>query len=397
MSAKRYFKFAFIVWFVFGSFLFSLFYAIGQTEFEAATNSTTMRRGMYVDRMDEVIRNRAYALSVLEFAKQKDITYLALYLNSSKMDNALQEFIGLAKSIYEIKQIGFIGGDNVDFKRFSIYNKTHTLKADVFNLEYEYWNNKPRDFDKFTSILKYMRSVDAPLIETYIGWATDTEIAELANLVDRLLLHCYVKDPVTAYGYGKSRIMAAGSSLNKLNIWPIFSMESSSFYDDRPFMGDWVATHGMDKAQAIFLDGVKKETDKRLNNIVIDGFQYFSFGYMTPLICLSATALQPAAKATLIDLEQPLKITFNADVQKGTQGYITIKQSSDHAVFCKIPITDTRVTVKGNQTMIAPAKKFKPMTQYYVLWDPTCFCSNTGTLHPGLSKPDVWHFTTRGH
>ncbi|MGI6495302.1 MAG: Ig-like domain-containing protein [Kiritimatiellia bacterium] len=354
-------------------------------------------RGMYVDKVHQILRNRGLALSVLEYAKRNSIAYLALYLGSYPMGADVDAFVQLAKSAYGVEEIGFIGGSAADFDAFQSYNSAYPGKADVFNLEYEFWNHQPRDFDPCKAILQHMRTAAAPSgakVETYVGWPTDAEIGELAGLVDRLLLHCYVGNPANAYAYAKSRLHALGAATTNLVVWPIFSAESSDHYADQPFMGDWLAAHSLNEAEESFMAAYHDDTDPRTYAAGVPGFQYYSYDYMSPLLFLSATGLAPGHLAEGVDASTNLVITFNADISKGTTGSVTIQQASNHAVFESIPITDSRITVAGSQAIVDPAGVLASGVCYYVVFDATCFRSASGACHPGISVPAAWRFTT---
>lgn len=244
-------------------------------------------RGMYVDRVNQILSNSDLTVALLEYAKRNAITYLVLYVGGYPLGASMDAFVQLAKSTYGVKEIGFIGGRTADFDAFQSYNSSYVGKADVFNLEYEFWNHTPRDFDQFKTLLQHMRIASAPSsakVETYIGWPTDAEIVELAGLVDRLLLHCYVRTPSNAYNYAKSRLYALSGGPLNLTIWPIFSAESSSYYADQPFMGDWLVSHSFNEAEAIFMDAYNDDTDARKYEGGVSGFQYYSYDYIRKII-----------------------------------------------------------------------------------------------------------------
>lgn len=358
-------------------------------------------RGMYVDKLDIYVGNPAATVSILEYAKRNSFNYLALYLGGVPLGNDLDRFVQLAKGSYGISEIGFVGGSTASFDGFLAFNNSHVGKADVFNLEYEYWNHNPRDFAAFKSILQYMRNIGSPQglkVEAYVGWPTESETVELAGLVDRLFVHCYVTDPANAYSYGNAggfyRLHWAGETANHVTIWPIFSAESTGYCADQPFMGDWLAAHSFGEAEDIFMASNRVDTDTRKYNIGLLGFQYYSFDYTSPLLFLTATAYAPAHLAENVGFTANLSITFNGNVSKGTSGNIIIKRASDHTVLETIPITDSRVTVADAQAQINPSGTFAGGTEYYVSIDATCFRSGAGAFYPGISVPGVWRFTT---
>ena len=210
-------------------------------------------RGMYVDYVYAVLGNRSSQLSLLEFAKNNNIKYLAMYVSADHAyllppgDHVLDEFIQLAKTKYNIQKLGLIGSSTADFDRYVSYNASHTGKIDVLNLEKEFWNSG--DFDTWIGLLQYMESVGTSQgleVEAYVGGPSDItgmptaeQMHQLCGLVDRLFVHAYVSDPIDAFSFTRDRLLWAGEGGDQVAIWPIYSSESSFFYYDRPFMGDW--------------------------------------------------------------------------------------------------------------------------------------------------------------
>jgi len=359
------------------------------------------QRGMYVDELSSILGNAAAENSLLQYALENNITYLALYVNSSMLTNTLDSFVQLAKSSYSIEQIGFIGENTNDFNNYIAYNDQYDGKADVLNLEYEYWNQTPRDLSGYLARLRYMKSIGIPKglkVEAYVGWPSNSEMPQICALVDRLLVHCYVTDPSNAYTYGEpgyERWYSAGLATNRPALWPIFSCESSDNYSEQPFMGDWLAANSLGAAETIFMDSFASDTNVMKYNAAILGFQYFSYDYMSPLLFLTATNFSPASLATNASTNTSLVITMNADVVKGASGNVTIKLASNNSIFASIPVTDSRITVSGAQVNINPNAAFANGNAYYVLIDGTCFQSGSGAFYPGISVTNAWTFTVK--
>ena len=357
------------------------------------------QRGMYVDQLTNIVGNAAAESSVLQYALANQITYLALYVGSGKLTNTLSSFIQRAKTNYGIQQIGFVGQNTNDFNNYTNYNNLYAGKADVFNLEYEYWNLTPRDFDGYMGRLQYLNYLTTPLglqVEAYVGWPSNSEITQIAGQVDRLLVHCYVTNPTNAYTYGWTnnyRWYYAGLATNRATLWPIFSCESSNYYSDQPFMGDWLAANSLNAAETNFMGSYARDTNALKYNAALLGFQYYSSRFMSPLLFLMATNESPTNLAANVSTGAGLTITMNAGVVKGAAGNVTIRQVTNNATLASIPIADSRITVSGNQASISPGTAFAHGTAYYVLIDATCFKGSSGAYFPGVTLTNAWTFT----
>ena len=357
------------------------------------------QRGMYVDQLTNVLGHTAAENSVLEYAKANNFTYLALYVKSNQLNGTLSSFILRAETNYGVTTIGFPGQNTNDFNNYTNYNALYPGKADVLNLEYEYWNQTPRDFTGYLGRLQYLNSLAAAqglFVEAYVGWPSNSEITQIAGQVDRLLVHCYVKNPTNAYTYGWTnyyRWWYAGLATNRAALWPIFSCESSNNFADQPFMGNWLAASGLNAAETNFEGSYVADTNVMKYNAGILGFQYYSYNFMSPLLFLTATACSPTNLAANVSTNASLVITMNTNVVLGTAGNVTIRRSSDNAVFETIPVTGGQITAAGNLVTITPAGSFAPATGYYVLMDGTC-CEYQGAYFPGITVTNAWQFTT---
>ncbi len=81
------------------------------------SHTATKKRGMYVDRLEEILGNAEAEQALLEFSKMNNINYLALYgagryvLSHTPCDGyPLCEFIRKAKRDYGIKEVGIVVG-----------------------------------------------------------------------------------------------------------------------------------------------------------------------------------------------------------------------------------------------------------------------------------------------
>ena len=240
-----------------------------------------IRRGLYVDGFAQILGDPVRETALLEYAQANGFYYLVLYelhLLWNEQE-ALARFIAKAKGSYGIGQIGATGENEGFFDDAAAFHDSHPGAGfDVLNLEYEYWNHDPRDFDRFKELLEYMRIIAEPrgmLVEAYVGWPTEQECSEIRDLVDRLLLHAYRQSPDTAYGYMRERLSWLASLQDPLEIWPIFSAEAC-------FMGPWLKCHPLSEAEETVLDDYEDETDPWKDGVALSGFQYFPYSLMPP-------------------------------------------------------------------------------------------------------------------
>ena len=283
--------------------------------------STTKGRGMYIDDLAKILGNSIVEKRLLEFVQKNNMTYLSMYTrNEIDFDvptdiEKLDAFIQLAKNSYGVKQIGLIGGCETkaardghatSFDKYLQYNDNPNNKGkiDVLNLECEFWNEEAT-YSDWWEALWYVNGLTKTrdiLVEAYIGWPDKTEMLDIAGsgLVDRLFVHAYVKLPSQAYAYTKERINWAGESGTNLEIWPIFSAESSSLYGDpeaKGFMGDWFKERGKNNSKESMIlaedtylnDYVFDLTSPYKDGVQILGFQYYSYRYLSDIYLTQIT------------------------------------------------------------------------------------------------------------
>lgn len=228
-------------------------------------------RGLYVDGFDSILGDTTKENTLLSFAQQNNITYLALYDLQAVWDQggAINNFISKAKNTYGIEQVGAIGESTHFFDHAQSYNETYANTFDVLNLEYEYWNNDPTDIGNYITLLTYMQSIaDAQglLVEAYIGWPTESEMTQILSKVDRLLVHAYVVSPDHVADYVQERFSWIKAQSQHPVAWIIFSVEDE-------FMGPWEWAHSLDDGEDIVITGLETNAQDDL----ITGFQYFTY------------------------------------------------------------------------------------------------------------------------
>lgn len=332
-----------------------MLYNLLMLSFLSMTQITVAMRGMYVDYFENILGDPTKETSLLQFAKDNSIQYLALYGLGSHIRNnqdKLASFIQLAKNSWGILQVGAIGGDNSFFDEVNSFNKNHSAKFDVLNLEAcEFWNGVcSSDYYEqiWKPILSHMRNIasenDGMIVEAYTGWPTETQAKDIAsnNLIDRLLLMCYADTPVGAYHWGTDMSHSASwfvSPSSSMEIWPIFSAENIHFPDGTPnpnnhFMGDWLKQNGMSAAESIFNSMYDMDTTYwRGTNLT--GFQYFSYSHLLLINCPPvASRGNPATTNISISPNTTLTFVVNGSDQnsnlRGAEWYLNDAHQISH-------------------------------------------------------------------
>ena len=330
----------------------------------SVTSSEGSKRGMYVDDLDTIIDKNntvtnltAKATKLLEFAQQNKITYLALYgavdfvFNKEKCDeSSLCNFVRTAKRDYGVLEIGAVDGlyktssgafNWERFKKIISYNSLRDEeksgdakkfgKFDILNLEHEFW--KEGDFELYMTALEEMSKSSSLKTETYVGWLDDSQAKKIAERVHRVLLHCYVKDPVSAYGYAKGtdkdefrRLTYFANANENLEIWPNYSVE---WRRDQYFMGCWFAKknsilEGMASAEDIFEDAFEKDIAEWEGKIRNTGFIYYSYRYfLNNPWCTPAPDIRANGEDDAISVESGTPVSIKVLFDPGV--YITQK------------------------------------------------------------------------
>jgi len=226
--------------------------------------------GLYVNDFKNIIGVPSAETELLNYAQANGFNYLILYNlsyihnNIFQIDNInssqpLANFIANAKTNYGILQVAAVGEKNSSFDKIKTYNSFYPSnpekRFDVFNLEFEYWNDSKTQpggyycttylqpngyscdragaFDFYKDQLMLMHAYGASnniISETYIGSIDQNEANGIAQNTDRILVHYYRQSDVynngnSIYQYPSSqpdRISMLGQN-NSVNIMPIFS------------------------------------------------------------------------------------------------------------------------------------------------------------------------------
>lgn len=228
--------------------------------------------------LQNILGDRVKEDNLLTFITKNGVDSLSFYdLSSILLDNVkkerLSDFVISAKNC-GVVETNAIGSVKEDWDRILAYNKGQPGTFTGLVTEIEFWNEGSgvhNAFLDYIAQLKYIKSLSSGLkVITYLGWldrdskeTAQNAANEISSLVDRVMLHCYVKDPKNAYGYCTTRLALFPNS----EVWPIYSVESSTRNaGGEVFMGDWMAKMGSMTVAESYFNGVK-------------GYQWYEFGF----------------------------------------------------------------------------------------------------------------------
>lgn len=266
-------------------------------------------RGLLVGGLYSILSDATKTQEFLDFVKKYGFTELVFYTGGPVETRAIPLKQPELKALIDkvraqgVTFVSIAVGGVAEMDRVTKFLTTYSVKIDGLWLEYEWWNNAPRDFfTNATTILKYMRS-KAPagtVIGAYIGWTTQDEMTALIKLVDRVYMHSYVDSGTKLYSKTKSRLDQIKTAVptTKVKVLPIISAEwlppeicnqgpkAAGYYDNMCFSGPWLKANGaFDGAEAAYntaekADRPKLTTTKTWRNYArILGFYYYSYKY----------------------------------------------------------------------------------------------------------------------
>ncbi|REJ82312.1 MAG: T9SS C-terminal target domain-containing protein [Bacteroidetes bacterium] len=268
---------------------------------------TPVLRGMYVSKFSQILGNTVKEDSLLRYAQDSSFNYMALYdlhnisLSNSTNANKMAAFIKRAKN-FGVTHIGATGESYSSFSgRIVPYNNSRAdanEKFNVFNLEFEFWisssvnpggyyctqylipNNCPCDTSgAFRFFIDQLRRIDSvgniqnAISETYVGWFNQGQAQQIANNVDRILLHAYRTSNSSVYSYSKTRLSYFASVNRTVEVAPIFSAEPD-------FMGPWLNSNPQIAAYNKYMTDFNADNNSWKQHINISGYQWFHYGYM---------------------------------------------------------------------------------------------------------------------
>jgi hypothetical protein len=268
-------------------------------------------KGLYVDDFSSILGDESREDSLLQFAQEHQINYLCLYelhrvhsdlnLGDSVSAQPLADFIGKARGQYGILQVG-ASVENASFMMstilpFNAYRTDSLQQFNVLNLEFEFWNSavdsggyycetylRDQELECSTSgafefylqqlqTLDSMGEVQELISETYIGWPDSSQLVQIAQNTDRILVHSYRTDDSDLYAYQRSRLRFLSEGLSGVKVLPIFSAESE-------FMGPWLVSHSENLAFESFWNDFEGETEGWIEGINLQGYIWFAYRHL---------------------------------------------------------------------------------------------------------------------
>lgn len=267
-------------------------------------------RGLLVDQLYSYIYSDEEKEKLITLVKEYNFNELCFYTGGPAPNAVLpaagKELAALIASARGagVKTITIAVGDESEMDHIITFSTGYGVKIDGLWLEYEFWKDNPRDFDRAVAIINYMRAKAPPgtNIGAYIGWPENSEMLSLAKMTDRIFLHTYVDNASKLFGHAKNRLnMLKGAPLvngAKIKILPIISAEWSptdicnqgrsnpNYSNSTCFMGPWLKKYGLNAAEAAFaaenlLDNTPPQDKSWRNSASIVGYYYFAYTHLS--------------------------------------------------------------------------------------------------------------------
>lgn len=365
-------------------------------------------RGLYVNDFVDIIGDTAAENELLEFAQQYGFNYLLCYnlyfIHSRKFDltdaasaQPLADFMRRARRDYGIQSFGAVGESARSFERLEIYNQLYpdaAARFDVFNLEFEFWNQHMIDkyyCDTYLSEhqlpcdtagaftyyhqqlvqIKAQATRSSALTEVYIGKPTPGQCKKIGALCDRVLVHYYRSSPLysdgnSIFNYLSYRLPALAPTEGSLDILPIFGAGPK-------FMGKWIGQNSLSEAFSIYMDGQnawnpKNETWK--NHINIAGAQWYRYTDLRVDLAEATPATVPAAsdRADFTDIPTdfvilPGSIDSQIVIPKIQSGPATLQLLDQTGKIIHKSTNVSQSTVRLKTKQIAPGVYFLSLLQ----------------------------------
>lgn len=264
-------------------------------------------RGLYFDQLHTYITDKNKIDEAVNFVKKYQINDITFYAGRVVPEYSEQ----LAYFITELRKQNnmfirvAIGSINESNRMFDFH--TNKEMFDGMVLEYEWWNHKPRDFDKALSILQYVR-LQFPKwfdIAVYIGRIQDNEIQLLVDNSDKIFITSYVDRPAERlFSYAKERYESFGTiripANRKAVFVPLFSSEfhpceicnqgrsHPEYFEKMCFLGKWMSMNNTESQNAfsavetIWFVSNHYDEEKNPNSLwrkksEVGGFYYYGY------------------------------------------------------------------------------------------------------------------------
>ena len=323
-------------------------------------------RAMYVDDFAAILDDATEKIALLTYAQSHEIDYLILYelhlvhnnhdLTNAVTNQILADFLSDAKQNYGIQKIAAAGENAWFFEhRIIAYNDSRTQvdeKFDVLGMEFEFWTplftdpggyycvnyltpnghscNNSGAYDFCKGELIQMSTLAAasshPMtVEMYVGWPTETQLVEIAGIVDKTLIHAYVPDPNNAFTYALTRLEYYA---NFAGIHPV-----SIIYSAEPnFSGPWLNSHSMEAAEQEFMSDYNAASGTWKSKVDLQEFTYFTYTMMgniaLPVELIKLQVVRSSQGSFLeweVGLENDLE-RYEIEMGKDLQSFISIGQ-----------------------------------------------------------------------
>lgn len=263
-------------------------------------------RALLVGQLHSILSSPVNEQAFLSFITKHQFTELTFYTGGPLATRVIPgkeaEFANLLTKVRSsgVTHVNIAIGSAAEMDRVMAFINKYSSRVDGFHLEYEWWNNKPRDFENAATLLKYIRAKggDQRVIGAYIGWTMQSDMTALIPLVNRIFIHAYVPDGKKTYSKVKGRLdqIMAAKPTRKVDVYPIFSAEwlppeicnqgttHPDFYNQMCFMGPWLkANGGPAGAESAFNRSEaagRTSTDNWRNYATIKGFFYYSYHHL---------------------------------------------------------------------------------------------------------------------
>ncbi len=290
---------------------------------------STDSKGLYVNDFKTIIGDTLAENELLQYAMDSGFNYLILYnlyyihnnifdITDPASSAPLASFLKKAYRDYGIEKVAAVGETFNSFTTIHNYNMDHAADPqemfNVYNIEYEFWNSTSVGsggyycttylspggytcdtagaFDHYFEQISKLDSLTDSYgtgveieSETYIGNPTDGQCHEIADTLDRVLVHYYRSSDVylsgaSIYNYKDYRVPAlasAGSIDKTIDMMPIFHCGSD-------YMEAWLTTNSIDKPYDTWLNGVdgflSHSSDSWFGNIMSSGDVWYRYTCM---------------------------------------------------------------------------------------------------------------------
>ncbi|WP_311567953.1 tandem-95 repeat protein [Photobacterium arenosum] len=106
------------------------------------------------------------------------------------------------------------------------------------------------------------------------------------------------------------------------------------------------------------------------------------------------SALSPADDATDVSRNTSLTLTFSEDIQIGhSSGTLSLIDATDATTLVTYAMSDSEVSISGNQLVVDPSTTFTPTHAYYVTMTNDALTDMAGNAFAGISGDSVYNFT----